>query len=160
MSIVNQSRYRYSRLRSQGNLSNLISPHLINRSLSAKKLFRQYPLLAAFHKATDGVLVGLLLIVVVMSAIALHSQHLWNVSFSRLETSRGLIQKLRESTSVLESHYLTSRSLSKYRVGPVHPKNNLIYLERPLLDSHFNKYGSANDSLLERLVYYPVRYGY
>ncbi len=160
MSIVNQSYDRYSELRSQRNFSNLPPSNVIKRSFNSKKLSRQYPLLAASHRAADGALVGLLITVVAMSAIALHAQHLWNVSFTRLEASRNLIQKLRESTSTLESHFLTSSSLSKFKVEPANPEEDLLYVKKPIEGSYLIRRNDNQINFIERLVYYPIGYGY
>ena len=160
MVLVNQSFNRYSELRSQRNFSGILPSRLIQRSFSSKTQFRQYPLLATFHRTTDGALVGLLLTVVVMSTIALHSQHLWNVSFSSLETSRDLIQQLRESTSILERHFLTSKSLSKFMVEPAHPEEDLIYLDKPIEGSHSINYDNDEFNIISKLIFFPVSYGY
>ncbi len=157
---VHQSYHRYSERKSQRNFNNLDPSNLFSQSFTSKKLSRKYPILVTFHRATDGALLGFLLILIVMSTIALHAQHLWNLSFSRLETSRQLIQKLRESTSVLESHFLTSSSLSKFMVEPANPKKNLVYIDRPLAESHTVNRGSSDLGLLEKLIYYPVSHGY
>ena len=157
---VRQSCERYSEPKTQRTFYNLEPSHLLRRSFNSKKLSRQYPVLATFHRATDGALLGLLLTVIVMSTVALHAQHLWNVSFSRLETSRLLIQKLRESTAMLESHFLTSKSLSKFMVEPANPKDHLLYLDKPITGRHSVNYRIKDISFLEKIVYFPAGYGY
>ena len=157
---IRESGNTYTEYKSQRIRYNLNPSNVLGKSFNSKKISRQYPLLATFHRATDGALLGLLLTLIAMSTIALHAQHLWNVSFSRLETSRDLIQKLRESTSILESHFLTSTSLSKFMVEPANPKDHLLYLDRPVVDIHSINRKISGFSLIRKLVYYPVSHGY
>ena len=160
MVVVNHSCNRHSESIGKRNYSNSVSSNLIKRSFISKNLFRQYPLLAASHRATDGALMGLILIVVIMSTLALHSQHLWSISFSSLETSRKLVHGLKESISTLETHFLTSANLSKFMVKAAHPKDNLVYLDKPKGDSRFIRYVDFRPLLVKKLVSYPVSHGY
>ena len=67
---------------------------------------RKHPLLAGFHRSIDGALAGVILCAALMSALALHSQYLWTLSFSKLEMTRDLNQRLEESIANLEKHFL------------------------------------------------------
>ncbi len=133
-------------------------PNLFRRSISSKKLSRQFPLLAALHRLTDGALIGFVCTVVAMSSISLHAQHLWTLSFSRLETSRDLIQKLKESISILESHFLESKNLSKYMVET--KTSDLIYLEKPDTNRRLTKDVLILQRFLNKFIYFPVNHGY
>tara|TARA_Y100001968_G_C19000670_1_gene545757 strand:+ start:278 stop:625 length:348 start_codon:yes stop_codon:yes gene_type:complete len=114
--------------------------------------------LAAFHRATDGALIGLVFTVVVMSIVSLHAQHLWALSFSRLETSRDLIHKFKESISILESHFLASKSLPKSIVTA--KTSNLLYLDKPDIERQLPMYNAWNKSILHKFIHYPINQGY
>tara|TARA_Y100001968_G_C19451722_1_gene769141 strand:+ start:2447 stop:2929 length:483 start_codon:yes stop_codon:yes gene_type:complete len=102
---------------------------LIKGSINSKKVSRQFPLLAALHKATDGVLIGALCAVTTMSILTLHWQSLWTVSFSRLEETRKLNNKFSSSIAMLE-RYLLSEII--YPSSLVATKaSDIIYLETP-----------------------------
>jgi len=158
VTIANQSYNRHSDPKGLRNLSNLSSNNLLRSSITANKLYRQFPMIAAFHRAVDGALIGLLVIVVVMSAVSLHAQHLWTVSFSRLETSRSLIHKLKESISILESHFLASKSIPEY-IDKTKP-SDLLYLKAPRSNRHLRTDNSSDLSVLDRFVFYPINHGY
>ena len=160
MVVVNHSCNRHSESISKRNYSNSGPSNLIKGSFTSKNLFRQYPLLAASHRATDGALMGLILIVVIMSTLALHSQYLWSISFSSLETSRKLVHGLKESISILETHFLTSANLSKFMLKATHPKDNLVYLDKPQGDSRFIRHVSFRPLLMKKIFSYPVNHGY
>lgn len=80
---------------------------LIQGSLSARRVARQAPWLAALHKATDGILLALGASVLGLAALTLHWQGQWTRSFHQLETSQLLEHQLQESTSALEHHHLS-----------------------------------------------------
>ena len=131
---------------------------LIHGSFSSRKVARQYPVLAGLHRATDGALWGVLVAVLIMSALSLHSRHLWIVAYKQLETTRDLTQKLKSSTAMLEQHVLkrTSLPLSMVRTNA----HQLHYLENPETITNFKNIQPDDSSLLERLGSYPVNYGY
>ena len=87
-----------------------------NSFFTSKQVQRKFPILAAFHHALDGALVGLLTTVAIMSSVALHSQYLWTKSFTKLETTRDLNRRILESTSILEGYLLKKQKLSNYLV--------------------------------------------
>ncbi len=131
---------------------------LIHGSLSSKKVARQYPLLAGFHKVTDGALLGVLIGVVMMSALSLHWRHLWISAYRQLEATRDLTQKLSYSTAMLEQHLLkrTSLPLSMVRTNA----EKLHYLENPEDVNSSFKVESTKKNLLRKLSSYSVKYGY
>ena len=133
-------------------------PSPFRRSISSKKLSRQFPLLAALHKVVDGALIGFLCTVIAMSAISLHAQHLWTLSFSRLEASRDLIHKLKESISILESHFLESKNLPDLMVET--KTSDLVYLERPDLNRRLINNVLTPQEYLNKFIYSPVKHGY
>ena len=131
---------------------------LIHGSFSPKKVARQFPVLAAVHRATDGALLGVLIAVLTMTALSLHWQHLWTVAYKQLETTRDLTQKLKYSTAMLEQHLLkrTSLPLSMVRTNA----QKLHYMDNPgeIIDS--NRLSSGKSSLIKEIGSYPVNYGY
>ena len=131
---------------------------LIHGSFSPKKVARQYPLLAGMHRATDGALLGVLIAVLMMSALSLHWRHLWTVAYTELEMTRELTQKLKYSTAMLEQHLLKRASLPLSMVRTNAEK--LHYLDNPEDLSSTNNLDSHKDSLLERFSSQPVNYGY
>jgi len=132
--------------------------HFIQGSFSPKKVARQYPILAGLHRATDGALWGVLVAVLMMSALSLHWRHLWTVAYTQLEMTRELTHKLKSSTAMLEQHLLkrTSLPLSMVRTNAA----KLFYVDNSDTASSFNSYDLDKHSLLKRLVFYPVHYGY
>ncbi len=89
------------------------SPFLVSNSLNRsflfqKRIFRKYPLLNSIDKSIDGAILGVVFSASLMSALALHSQHLWTINFSALSSTRSLINKLEESTIILERYLLDS----------------------------------------------------
>lgn len=131
---------------------------LLHGSFSPRKVARQFPVLAGAHRAIDGALLGVLLAVLMMSALSLHWRHLWTVAYTQLETTRELTQKLKYSTAMLEQHLLkrTSLPLSMVRTNA----EKLHYLDNPDILSRPKTLDSAKHSLFKRLVSYPVNYGY
>ena len=131
---------------------------LIHGSFSPRKVARQYPVLAGVHRATDGALWGVLVAVLMMSALSLHWRHLWTVAYTQLETTRELTHKLKSSTAMLEQHLLkrTRLPLSMVRTNA----EKLHYLDHPDILSGLKDPESAKESLVKRLASYPVNYGY
>jgi len=127
---------------------------------SPKTLSRQFPLLAALHKAMDGAIFGVLIAVVIMSGFSLHWRHLWIVAYRKLDMTRDLSNKLNESTAMLEDHILRSKKLP---VSMVRTKSdNLIYLEHSnqLVKKTVDKKKSNVDSFLTRLREQVMIQGY
>ena len=132
---------------------------LIHGSLSTKKVSRQFPLLATFHKVSDGALLGALVAVGIMSTLALHWQHLWAVAFSNLETTRELSHRVMDSTSMIEQHLLQKADLPLSMVPT--KAANLLYLDRPDPKSSVNQnYIIKNLVLFKDIKTHPIHYGY
>ncbi len=128
-------------------------------SFTSRNSFRKFPFLSGLHRATDGALVAVLVAVAMMSTVALHSQYLWSLSFSKLEITRALTQKLLESTAILENYLLKTSSLPEY-MEPTKAKD-IIYLVSPenIMDEK-NKKEFIGDKDWERLASYPINQGY
>ncbi len=126
---------------------------------SSKQVNRKFPIQAALHIVLDGALVGVLTIVAIMSSVALHSQYLWTKSFTKLEKTRDLNNRLFESTSILETYLLKNQKLSRSLVPT--KAGDLIYVDRP---SPQNTRPLLNESLrrrlLERISSLPIKSGY
>ncbi|WP_320667308.1 hypothetical protein [Prochlorococcus sp. MIT 1307] len=131
---------------------------LIHGSFSPKKVARQYPVLAGFHRATDGALWGVLVAVLMMSALSLHWRHLWTVAYTQLETTRELTHKLKSSTAMIEQHLLKRSKLPLSMVRTNAAK--LYYLDNPDIITGIKRSDSVRNSLLKRFASYPVNYGY
>ena len=132
---------------------------LLNSVFSSKQVKRKFPIQAAIHIVLDGALIGLIATVAVMSTVALHSQHLWTKSFTKLEKTRDLNQRILESTSIIEGYLLKNQKLSKYLVPT--KAEDLIYVDSPkpeetkqLSDTTFKS------RLLERISSFPIKSGY
>ena len=132
---------------------------LLNGVFSSKQVQRKFPIQAALHIVLDGALVGILMTVAIMSSVALHSQYLWTKSFTKLETTRDLNQRILESTSILESYLLKNQKVSRYLVPT--KAEDLIYVNRPkqedtkkLLDV------SIKSRLLKKISSFPIKSGY
>ena len=125
----------------------------------SKQVHRKFPIQATLHVVLDGALVGVLIIVAIMSAVALHSQYLWTNSFTKLEIIRDLNLRILESTSILESYLLKNKNLSKSLVPT--KAEDLVYVETPILQ---NTRSSFDDKLrvrfLKKIVSLPVKSGY
>ena len=130
-----------------------------NGFFSSKQVNRKFPIQAALHVVLDGALVGVLTIVAIMSAVALHSQYLWTNSFTKLEITRNLNLRILESTAILESYLLKNQKLSKSLVPT--KAEDLIYVERPISQ---NTRSLFDDTLkrrfLKKIVSLPVKSGY
>ncbi len=131
---------------------------LIHGSFSPKKVARQYPVIAGLHRATDGALLGVLIAVLMMSALSLHWRHLWTVAYTQLETTRDLTQKLKYSTAILEQHLLKRSTLPLSMVRTNAEK--LHYLDNSENSSGINDDDSHQESLIHRLSAHPINYGY
>ena len=144
--------------RSKSNNRSLNSEAFKQTGFSTKKIFRKHPFLAGMHRGVDGALIGAIFCAALMSALALHSQYLWSLSFSRLEATRRLNQRLEESITSLEQHFLASTSIPKSMVPT--KAADLLYidsLDRNKLSS--NEIG-INFSSLYSLFYHPITHGY
>ena len=132
--------------------------HLFQGSFSPKKIARQFPLVAGLHRATDGALIGVVIVVAMMSAFTLHWQYLWTTAFPRLEITRTLVHRLTDSTATLERHLLQSSNLPM----PMVPTKaiNLLYLDSPDSTSALSRDHSFKWSSLNRLISLPSRHGY
>ena len=132
--------------------------HLIQASFMSHKFARKFPVLMAFHRLIDGALIGLVLVVVTMSTIALHAQHLWTVSFSKLEASRDLNRRLLESSTIIESHLLDGKTLPNFMVATT--AKDLIYLNKPSKDRYPILNSPKRFNFLRRLFSGPIMHGY
>ena len=79
---------------------------LIQGSLSAGRIDRRSPFLAALHRVSDGTLAGMGLAVIGLSTLTLHWQGQWTQNFQKLEASQRLEHRLQESAALLEQHHL------------------------------------------------------
>jgi hypothetical protein len=115
--------------RSQKRLSELRSLRLIEGSLSARKIERQAPWLANLHRISGGVLAGLGLSMLSLSALTIHWQNEWARSFAELEASKTLEHRMQEASAVLEQHHLSVVR----RPGLLEPTSSesLIHLPEP-----------------------------
>lgn len=102
---------------------------LIQGSLSASRVARQSPWLAALHRVADGALAGLGLTMVGLTALSLHWQGQWTEGYQKLEAAQVLEHRLQESAAVLEQHHLQAA----HRPGLLVPTSSekLIYLTPP-----------------------------
>lgn len=102
---------------------------LIQGSLSANRVARQSPWLAALHRVADGALAGLGLTMVGLTALSLHWQGQWTQGYQRLEEAQVLEHRLQESAAVLEQHHLQAT----HRAGQLVPTSSekLIYMTPP-----------------------------
>ena len=128
------------------------------RGTISGKSSRRYPLLNVFHSAINGALAGVLITVGGISAIALHSQYLWSVSFSRLEKTRDLSQRLLESTAILESYILNTSSTPKYMVPT--KADNLIYIDAPEPKDSNEELRKKDFSFFHNSLTFPISNGY
>jgi len=105
------------------------SLQLLEGALSARKVERQAPWLAGLHRLSTGVLAGLGLSVLGLSALTLHWQNEWARSFAELDAARTLEHRLQESAALLEQHHLSAVR----RPGQLVPtrSENLIHLSEP-----------------------------
>ena len=126
---------------------------------SSKQVYRKFPIQAALHVVLDGALVGVLIIVAIMSAVALHSQYLWTNSFTKLEIIRDLNLRILESTSILESYLLKNEKLSKSLVPT--KAEDLVYVERPISQKIRPSFDhTLRGRFLKKIISLPVKSGY
>ena len=94
-----------------------------------------------------------------MSSVALHSQYLWTKSYTKLERTRDLNQRIFESTSILEGYLLKNQNLSRFLVPT--KAEDLIYVNKP---SSPNNLSIGKDTfktkLIERISSFPIKSGY
>lgn len=102
---------------------------LIQGSLSGRKLERRAPWITNLHRATDGTLAGLGLCMLALSALTLHWQNQWGVSYQQMEAAQVLEHKLQESSALLEQHHLGAVKRPGWLVPTSSEK--LIYLPSP-----------------------------
>jgi len=126
---------------------------LLQGSLSGRKVERRSPLLAGFHRAADGTLVGLGLCMLTLSGLTLHWQTQWGRNYEQLEASQSLGQRMQESAAVLEQHHIGAVK----RPGQLVPTNseNLIYLQSVQKSPQ-----AQAASLLGSIQMAPIRTGY
>ena len=130
-----------------------------NSFFSSKQVNRKFPIQAALHVVLDGALVGVLIIVAIMSAVALHSQYLWTNSFTKLEITRDLNLRILESTAILESYLLKNQKLSRHLVPT--KAEDLIYVDRPKLEETKKLFDvTFKNRLIERISSFPFKSGY
>ena len=135
-----------------------LSKRFDKNSFSAKNIFRKHRLLSGFHRSLDGALLGVIVCAALMSALALHSQYLWTLSFSRLEMIRDLNQRLEESSTNLERYFLDNIVLSKHMVQT--KATDLLYIDALDNKKNSREYISKLFMGLNRFTSYPIRHGY
>jgi hypothetical protein len=131
----------------------LASLQVLQGSLSARRVERQSPLLAGLHRISTGVLTGLGVSVVGLSALSFHWQSVWAGNYTKLQASRSLEQKLQESAALLEHHHLSAVR----RPGQLVPTSSqqLLHLNPPAVTP-----SSRGLSLLAALPRQPIPAGY
>lgn len=102
---------------------------LIQGSLAARPVERQAPWLAGLHRLASGTLVGLGVSMLGLSALTLHWQNRWAVSYTDLEATKALEHRLQESAAVLEQHHL-GMTRKPALLEPT-SSQKLVYLEPP-----------------------------
>ena len=102
---------------------------LLKRSFVTPNVLRKYPLLSSLHRGVDGALLGVMISCAIMTGLALHSQHLWTLNFSRLHLTRDLIHRVQESTAILERYFLAGTSSPNAMVST--KSSHLIYIDKP-----------------------------
>ncbi len=131
---------------------------LLKRSFVTPNVLRKYPLLSSLHRGVDGALVGVMISGAVMTGLALHSQHLWTVNFSRLQLTKDLNHRLQESTAMLERHFLSSASGSNPMVAT--KSTHLLYIDKPRMKNTFI-FDLLNDVRHQlEPIYHPISNGY
>ena len=102
---------------------------LFKASFATNNISRQYPLLLSLHRGIDGALAGVIISGAVLTGLALHSQHLWTLNFSKLHLTRDLIHRIEESTAILEKYFLSSTSSPNAMIST--KSAHLIYIDKP-----------------------------
>jgi len=130
-----------------------VSLQVLQGSLSARRVERQSPLLAGLHRISTGVLTGLGVSVVGLSALSFHWQSVWAGNYTQLQASRSLEQKLQEAAALLEQHHLSAVR----RPGQLVPTSSqqLLHLVPPAASA-----SSQGLSLLAALPRQPIPAGY
>jgi len=97
--------------------------------LSSRKVARQAPVLAALHKAADGLLIACGGSMIGLAALTIHWQTQWTRSYHQLESSQVLEHRLQESVAQLERHHLAAAR----RPGQLIPTSirQLVYMPSP-----------------------------
>jgi len=110
-------------------------------------------LLAGLHRITTGVLTGLGVSVVGLSALSFHWQSVWAANYNQLQASRNLEHKLQESAALLEQHHLSAVR----RPGQLVPTSSqqLLHLVPPPVSA-----SSRGLFLLATLPRQPIPAGY
>ena len=121
-------KHTISELGFQKNYSNK-ALSLFKASFATPNISRKYPLLLSLHRGIDGALAGVIISGAVLTGLALHSQHLWTLNFSRLHLTRDLIHRIEESTVILEKYFLASASSPNAMVST--KSAHLIYVDKP-----------------------------
>ena len=93
-----------------------------------------------------------------MTSLALHSQHLWTLNFSRLQMTRDLTHRLEESTAILETYFIKTASAPNSMIET--KSAHLLYLDKPKKKRDYIK--GVLRKLRRKLVFvsYPVASGY
>ncbi len=131
---------------------------IIRSSFFRPNILKKYPLFYGLHRGVDGALLGVIVSCAFMTSLALHSQHLWTLNFSRLQLTRDLIHRIEESTALLETYFLKTSS-SPNRM--VHTKSaHLLYLDKPQKENTFFRDLWRNLKNKAALISYPVANGY
>ena len=126
---------------------------VLQGSFSARRVERLSPLLANLHRASSGVLAGLGLTVVGLSALSFHWQSVWAGNYTQLQASRTLEQKLQESSALLEQHHLAAVR----KPGQLVPTSSQQLLHLPAPSDMAPPTGIA---LLSKLPQAPIAAGY
>ena len=110
-------------------------------------------MLAVLHRGADGILIGIGLTMLGLSALTLHWQNQWSQSYGQLEADQVLEHRLMESAALLERQYLGAA----HRPGLLEPTSSdkLLYLPAPVIANS----APASD-LLARVVSRPIPPGY
>ena len=129
------------------------SLQLVRGSLSARRVESHSPVLAGLHRASTGILAGLGLSLVGLSALSQHWQTVFSHNYAQLQASRSLEQKLQESAALLEQHHLGAAR----RPGQLVPTSSekLIHIGPPKVIP-----APAGFSILAHLPRQPMPAGY
>lgn len=126
---------------------------LIQGSLSARRVERSSPLLAVLHRSADGILIGIGLTMLGLSALTLHWQNQWSQSYGQLEADQVQEHRLMEAAALLERQYMGAA----HRPGLLEPTSSdkLLYLPSPPAAT-----AAPTADLLTRVVSRPIPPGY
>ncbi len=131
---------------------------MLRGSFFRPNILKKHPIISSLHRGIDGALFGIIVSGACMASLALHSQHLWTLNFSRLQLTRDLIYRLEESTAILETYFISSASSPSSMVAT--KSNDLIYIDRPqrLKANMEDFFATINDLLAP--TSYPAMHGY